>query len=81
MQGDHTIKAIRLAAPDSIDLARLPFPQPKVGEILVLTAYLGIYGIDLHLRHGQSFHRGHGLPTFPFAFGHEHTNAVVAGEA
>jgi 2-desacetyl-2-hydroxyethyl bacteriochlorophyllide A dehydrogenase len=72
-----TMDALQITAPDTLVHARLPVPEPKEGELLIRTAFVGICGTDVHLWQGRSFYYDHGYLRYPFVFGHEYTGTVV----
>src|SRR5262249_15385111 len=74
------MEALQITGPDTLRQVRLPVPEPKDGEILVKTAFVGICGTDVHLLAGHSFYYDHGYLKFPFVFGHEYTGTVVASK-
>ena len=78
MPNSATMEAIQIAAPNTLRQVRLPVPEPRDGEILIRTAFLGICGTDVHLLRGRSFYYDHGFLKFPFVFGHEYTGTIVA---
>ena len=73
-----TMDAIQITAPDTLVHVRLPVPEPKEGEILIRTAFVGICGTDVHLWQGRSFYYDYGYLKYPFVFGHEYTGTVIS---
>ncbi|WP_051383194.1 zinc-binding dehydrogenase [Bradyrhizobium sp. WSM3983] len=78
MQTKHEMEALQITAPNKILHTKLAVPEPKDGEILIKTAFVGICGTDVHLWLGKSFYYDYGFLKFPFVFGHEYTGTVIA---
>jgi D-arabinitol dehydrogenase (NADP+) len=71
------MQAVRIDAPRSATLARLPLPRPAATEVLIAIRRAGICGTDLHIWHGD-----YALSRFPLVPGHEFSGRVAAvGEA
>jgi 2-desacetyl-2-hydroxyethyl bacteriochlorophyllide A dehydrogenase len=75
------MEALQISGPDTLLQVTLPIPEPKDGEILVKTAFVGICGTDVHLLQGHSFYYDRGFLKYPFVFGHEYTGTVVAARS
>ena len=67
------MRAARITAPHSIEVATVPVPTPGPGEVLIEVARAGICGTDLHILDGD-----YELARFPMTPGHEFSGTVVA---
>ena len=47
MPNTAMMEALQISGPDTLRQVRLPIPEPKDGEILVKTAFVGIGGTDV----------------------------------
>ena len=72
--------ALQITAPKALLQTSLPIPEPKEGEVLIKTAFVGICGTDVHLWQGHSFYYDHGFLSYPFVFGHEYTGTIVGAK-
>lgn len=78
MNAHTTMNALQVRGKADLVLSKLRLPEPKAGEVVVKTAFVGICGTDLHLYHGNSFFLDQGFLSYPFVFGHEYTGTVVS---
>ncbi len=78
MNAHTTMNALQVRGKADLVVSELRVPEPKAGEIVVKTAFVGICGTDLHLYHGNSFFLDQGFLSCPFVFGHEYTGTVVS---
>ena len=53
MSNATMMDALQISGPNTLRQVRLPVPEPKDGEILVKTAFVGICGTDLHQVKGE----------------------------
>ncbi len=66
------MRAFTITAPGAGRVVDLPVPDPKPGEAVVKTAFVGICGTDYRI-FGGDFHS-----QFPLVNGHEFSGTVVA---
>ena len=57
-----------------LELAEIPVPQPRGGEVLIRVRAAGVCHSDLHLIEGEP----PALPRFPWTLGHEVAGEVAA---
>ncbi|MBO4205547.1 zinc-dependent alcohol dehydrogenase [Micromonospora echinofusca] len=67
------LSQVWITGPHTVEVRRVPPPEPAPGEVLVSTAYAGICGSDLH-----TLHRGHPWLPYPIPPGHEASGVVAA---
>jgi L-iditol 2-dehydrogenase len=68
------MRAILVSEPNKFEIAEIPRPICRDGEVLIRTAYCGICGTDLKILNG-SMHRNH--VRYPLVPGHEWSGTVV----
>ncbi|MEV0568732.1 alcohol dehydrogenase catalytic domain-containing protein [Dactylosporangium sp. NPDC050588] len=74
MTGPHDeMTQVWITGPETVEVRRVPVPEPGPGEVLVATAYAGICGSDLH-----TLRRGHPWLPYPIRPGHEASGLTVA---
>ncbi|HLR95622.1 MAG TPA: L-threonine 3-dehydrogenase [Jiangellaceae bacterium] len=66
---------MKTAAAPGLELAELPTPEPRAGEVLVQVLRTGICGTDLHIWAWDSWAQEH-VPT-PLVVGHEFVGTIV----
>ena len=67
------MKALKLIAPNQMEIQEVPIPEPGPGDVTIKVAYAGLCGTDMHAYQG-----GYSKTRYPVVLGHELSGIVTA---